>query len=217
MAVNPKRVALIGCGAQARYCWEIFQPTADEVVAVFDPIGRLVGSSFYGLEVRPWDPKALSDGAAGATHAMVCAAKPALKKELTRLVEPRLPLTRALHPDCTVASTASLGLNTIVNPKAVIGPDARVGAGCMLHAGVVVEHDCQLGDYVNLAMGVILAGRVRVGPGATIFSGSVVAPNLSIGAGTVVGAGSLVLSDLPPGVIAHGSPAKVMGKAGQEP
>jgi maltose O-acetyltransferase len=40
--------------------------------------------------------------------------------------------------------------------------------------------------------------------------GVIVCPGVTIGADTVVGAGSVVVQDLPSGVVAVGSPAKVI-------
>lgn len=221
-AVNDKGgrsgIVLIGCGAQAKYCREIFTLTDREIIAVWDPIGEKVGAGFYGIEVEAYNPAGFSElKAHSRVSYMVCASGPALKKKIHQSLEKEgLSRATAIHPNSCLAGSARVGKGSIVNPGAVVQPEAVIGKGCMIHSNVVVEHDCRVGDYANLAMGVILAGRVDIGEGATLYSGSVVGPNLKIGAGAIVGAGSLVLDDIPPGVLAYGRPAGVVRGLGEK-
>lgn len=53
-------------------------------------------------------------------------------------------------------------------------------------------------------------GKVTIGSYVRIFSGAIISPGVTIGEGAVIGANSVVLSDIPPWVIAAGSPAKVL-------
>lgn len=43
-----------------------------------------------------------------------------------------------------------------------------------------------------------------------LYAGVIVGPGVTVGRGSVVGAGSVVLDDVPPGVLAAGSPARVI-------
>ena len=52
--------------------------------------------------------------------------------------------------------------------------------------------------------------------GVWLGGGVIVLPGVTIGAGTVVGAGAVVTRDLPPGVVAVGSPARVLRTIGPE-
>ena len=54
--------------------------------------------------------------------------------------------------------------------------------------------------------------KITIGDYVRIFSGSIISPGVTIGDGAVIGANSLILSDIPPWVIAAGSPAKVIKK-----
>jgi maltose O-acetyltransferase len=56
----------------------------------------------------------------------------------------------------------------------------------------------------------ILAAPVTIGARVWLATNVVVLPGVTIGDDTVVGAGSVVTSDLPPGVLAVGAPARVL-------
>lgn len=57
----------------------------------------------------------------------------------------------------------------------------------------------------------IYARKIVIEPEAWVATDVFVAPGIRIGSGAVVGARSSVFSDVPPGVIAVGSPARVVG------
>lgn len=86
----------------------------------------------------------------------------------------------------------------------------EIGADCMIGSGVEVNNsdshsllDAASGERLNPARDVILGDHVWLGAGAWISKGA------RIGAGTVVAARSRVVGELPPGVLAAGSPAAV--------
>lgn len=89
--------------------------------------------------------------------------------------------------------------------QVLIGSNCRFGQHCIIsdsdepdpglgaeHRGVAAARPIHIGD------GAWLAGRVTVRPGVTV------------GAGSVITAGSIVETDIPPGVIAGGIPARVL-------
>ena len=59
-------------------------------------------------------------------------------------------------------------------------------------------------------MGAHLCGGIAIGTRTLIGAGATVIPNLRIGADVVVGAGATVISDLPDGVMAVGTPARIV-------
>ena len=54
------------------------------------------------------------------------------------------------------------------------------------------------------------AEPITIGDNVWLGGGVIVCPGVTIGADTVVGAGSVVTGDLPPRVLAVGSPARVI-------
>lgn len=111
-----------------------------------------------------------------------------------------------------------------------MGRDCHIGERCYLWAGDSTGRII-FGDFVSLAPGVFItasdyqfvAGRpfrqqekrerdVRIGDDVWLGAQVVVTAGVSIGDGCIVGAGAVVTKDLPPGSIAAGVPARIIGK-----
>ncbi|TWT98625.1 serine O-acetyltransferase [Stieleria varia] len=82
--------------------------------------------------------------------------------------------------------------------------------------GVVLHKDCVIGDYCHIGTNVTVGrnpgqpGVPKIGDHVYIATGAVVSGSICIGSRVIIGANSVVLSDLPDGVLAVGSPAKVV-------
>ena len=114
------------------------------------------------------------------------------------------------HPSAQVGLECETGGGTLLAPGVIITRAVTVGAHCILNVGATVSHDCIIGEFVNLNPGVTVCGDVEIGAGCFIGAGSTIIDKVSIGAGTVVGAGAVVIDTLPPGVLAVGTPARVV-------
>lgn len=116
------------------------------------------------------------------------------------------------------------------------------GSNVTLGTGVFVNYGCQLADVAKITIG----DNVQIGPNVSLLTpvhplnpqrrkdkwetakpvtigdnvwlggGVIVCGGVSIGADTVVGAGSVVTRDLPPAVLAVGSPARVVRRLGDD-
>ena len=73
-----------------------------------------------------------------------------------------------------------------------------------------LDHHGVLGDYASLAPGVTVGGDVSIGEGGAVAIGATVLHGRSIGDWSVVGAGATVIDDVPDGVVAYGTPARVV-------
>jgi maltose O-acetyltransferase len=112
---------------------------------------------------------------------------------------------------CDYGSQISIGARTFVNYDCVMLDVARIRIGS----------DCQLGTAVQLVTATHPlepeprrqrwegAQPITVGDNVWLGSGVIVCPGISIGDDTVVGAGAVVTRDLPAGVLAYGTPARV--------
>lgn len=85
-----------------------------------------------------------------------------------------------------------------------IGANAMIGPGCTF---VTASHAI---DPTERMMGLFDNKPITVGDNVWLGANVTVLPGVSIGDGAVVGAGSVVTKDIPAGVIAVGSPCKVL-------
>jgi sugar O-acyltransferase (sialic acid O-acetyltransferase NeuD family) len=116
----------------------------------------------------------------------------------------------AVHPRATVSRHAQLGEGTVVCAGAAVVIGAELGRGCIVNTGATVDHDCRLEDWVHVCPGAHLSGDVHVGQGSWIGAGSVVRQGIRIGEGVTIGVGAACVSDMPPGVVAVGVPARAV-------
>ncbi len=115
-----------------------------------------------------------------------------------------------VHPSVGRSPDATIGCNTIIMSNVVISCGVTIGRHCVVLPNTVVSHDSAVGDYCCIGSNVSVSGSVHIGPNCYIGSGTKLREDISIGAGSLIGLGSNVLADIPAGVIAVGSPAKVI-------
>jgi maltose O-acetyltransferase len=110
------------------------------------------------------------------------------------------------------------------------GYNVRIGANGFLNydcvfldcAPITIGHDAQIGPGVHVytathptdpetrRSGLEYALPVTIEDNVWLGGGTIVRPGVTIGRDTVVGAGSVVTRPLPPGVVAAGSPCRVL-------
>ena len=115
-----------------------------------------------------------------------------------------------VHPAATVGMEVSVGAGSVIFAGAVVGPGAQVGLGCIVNTRASLDHRGVMEDYSSLAPGVTTGGDVRIGEGSAVAMGATLLHGRSVGAWSVVGAGALVVDDVPDGVVAYGTPARVV-------
>ena len=107
--------------------------------------------------------------------------------------------------NCRIREFVTINRGTAASGKTVIGNDVY------LMAYVHVAHDCVIGDRVMLANSVQLGGHVVIEPGAAVGGLCPVHQFVRIGELAFVGGGSRVPQDVPPFVLAAGSPIRTFG------
>jgi maltose O-acetyltransferase len=126
----------------------------------------------------------------------------------------------------------SIGEGVVVRPPLAMdyGYQTTIGDGTFINGGAVILDvgrvaigaDVQIGPNVQLLTpthplepalrrtGVEAAEPITIGDNVWLGGGVIVCPGVTIRRDTVVGAGAVVTRDLPPGVLAVGSPARVV-------
>jgi sugar O-acyltransferase (sialic acid O-acetyltransferase NeuD family) len=121
-------------------------------------------------------------------------------------------LASVIHPSAVISPHARLGAGIYVAPYVRISPEARLGTGCLIDPFCTIGGGSDLGDFTMLAAHCSLVADSKIGAG-TFLGTHVSVTGVSVGANCIIGAGSVVLRDLPDGVRAFGTPAKVVGPA----
>ena len=112
-----------------------------------------------------------------------------------------------------------LGQNVYVGPGVVLGNRVKVQNNVSIYVGVEIADDVFLGPscvFTNVANPRAFVERkeefraTRVGRGASIGANATIVCGRDIGEYAFIGAGSVVTRDLPAGVLAAGTPARVV-------
>ncbi|GAB6087981.1 gamma carbonic anhydrase family protein [Alkaliphilus crotonatoxidans] len=129
-----------------------------------------------------------------------------------------------IHETCFIAETAdiigrvTLGKNSNIWYNAVlrgddndiiVGENTNIQDNCVVHISHI--HPTVIGNNVTIGHGAIVHA-CKVEDNCLIGMGAIILNGAEIGAETIIGAGSLVPSNkkIPSGVLAMGSPAKVI-------
>lgn len=94
--------------------------------------------------------------------------------------------------------------------------DTRIGAGCRIDNLVHIAHNVRLGRGCMVVALAQLAGSVQLGDGAWVAPSATLREKVAIGAGAKVGLGAVVLSDVAPGQVVLGDPARDLRTYGRE-
>jgi len=100
-----------------------------------------------------------------------------------------------------------------VDPQVEIGPGLYtphpigivIGGGVRIGANVSVLQNVTLGRVATEHLDPVIGDNVEIGAGAVILG------SVSIGHDAKIGANSVVLKDVPPGAVAVGAPARLVG------
>lgn len=114
-----------------------------------------------------------------------------------------------------IGDDSSIWFNCVLRgdvSEIIIGKGTNIQDGAVLHGALFPSKTgVYVGDNVIVGHNAILHA-CTVGNGCLIGMGAVVLNRVKIGEGSLIGAGSVVTNDtvIPPGVLAQGTPAKVI-------
>lgn len=121
-------------------------------------------------------------------------------------------LATLVHPNVYLDECDSIQEGSVIAEGNIIGGNISVGRCVYVSLACVLGHDVVLEDFVTLSHDINLSGSVTIGTGTYIGTGTVVRDEVKIGKDCIIGMGSLVTKDIPDGVVAYGSPCKVVRK-----
>ena len=112
--------------------------------------------------------------------------------------------------DCNICS------HVFIENNVVVGDRVTVKCGVQLWDGVTLEDDVFVRPNVTFTNDKYPQSKnqdfnrlsTRVCRGASIGGGATILPGVTIGEGAMIGAGSVVVSDVLPGIVVFGNPAR---------
>ncbi len=123
-----------------------------------------------------------------------------------------------VEPGAIIREQVSIGKNAVIMMGAIINIGAVIGDGTMIDMGAVLGGRATVGKNCHVGAGAVLAGVIEpasatpvvVEDNVLIGANAVVIEGCRIGHDAVVAAGAVVVSDVAPGTVVAGCPAKVI-------
>jgi len=113
--------------------------------------------------------------------------------------------------ECIIGNNNIIRENVVINRATHNGGKTVIGNDNFLMEGAHISHDTKVGNQCVFGYGTKIAGDCEIGNGA-IFSSSVIEnAGTRVGEGAMVKAGTTFSKDIPPYIIAGGSPVKYGG------
>jgi serine acetyltransferase len=131
-----------------------------------------------------------------------------LAASVIRLLSLPLVVFSRLMLSCEVPGSLACGRRLVL---------AHGGRGVMIVPDAVVGDDVVFGPYSGLGVAYPAPGAPVVGNSVYIGASVSIMGAITLGDGAFIGARALVLRDIPPGQLAVGLPAKVIGPAPVQP
>jgi acetyltransferase EpsM len=124
-----------------------------------------------------------------------------------------------VHPAALVSTSAVIETGAVILGRAIVNSGARIGAHAIVNSGAIIEHDVVVGAFTHVAPGAVIGGGTRIGADVFVGLGAAVRDHVTIGDGAQVAMGAVVVTDVPPGSIVIGVPARrtARGNRREEP
>jgi sugar O-acyltransferase (sialic acid O-acetyltransferase NeuD family) len=207
-------IILVGAGGHAKVVIETIRAAGTHDIVGITDLADNVGSDVLGVPVVGTDDVLADWLARGVRLCLITAGStgyPALRARLAATAASLgFEFAVVAHPSAVLSPSARLAAGVFVGPGAIVNADARVDAHAIVNSGAIVEHDCAVGELAHLSPGVHMSGGSSVGPFTHVGTGSSLVHGVSIGANSLIGAGSVVTENIGDGVVAYGSPCRVV-------
>lgn len=207
------RCVILGCGGHGRVVLDILRQAGEvELVGFVDSNRDVRGRYVDGLEVlgTPDDLPRLRNEF-GITRAIVAVGYNGVRRNFAeQLTVQGFELISAVHPSANIASTATIGRNTVIAAGALVCAHCQIGDSVILNTGCIVDHESVVSTASHVCPGARIAGRVVIESGAFVGIGSTVIQCLRVGCEAVIGAGAVVIADVPSMATVVGVPARIV-------
>ncbi len=146
------------------------------------------------------------------TSLIVCTGRPDDFTSRMRIVgDLGLPPERyatIIHPTAAISASSAVGPGSVLLAHVVLTASVSVGSHVAIMPHVTLTHDDVVEDFATLASGVRVGGGARIRRAAYLGAGCLIREKRTVGTLALVGMGAVVISDVPPGEVWAGVPAK---------
>lgn len=140
---------------------------------------------------------------------VIAVGTPRVRRRIAEAIrEHRLTYPCLVHPSVRLHKSVTLGDGVVICQGNCLTVEITFGSHVHLNLASTVGHGAVLDSFCTIYPGVNISGDVILEPGVSMGTGSSIIQGVRVGAGSVIGAGSAVVRDIPPSVVAVGSPAK---------
>lgn len=186
-----------------------------EVVAFVSDVAGEQGKILDGVPVVSL--KRAAELAPGGEAVVGVAAPKAREVIARRLDDAGFSCPSIRHPDVFWSPSNRCGLGTVLQVASIVTVNVQLGAHVLVNGQLTIGHDAHVGDYSVICPGARVSGRVHIGrrvfigAGASFREGSANRP-LVIGDDAIIGANAFVNSDVAPGTVVAGVPARPLNQ-----
>lgn len=198
-----ERLVVLGSGGHAAVVVATAIAAGFDVVDVFDDRPERHGAVVLGVPVS--GPLEAAVGVADARAVVAIGDNRTRHSVVDRLDHAYASI---IHPDAIVADETEVGDGTVVFAGSVIQPRTSLGTHVIVNTGATIDHDSTVGSFSHVAPGVTICGGVLLGRSVLVGAGATIVPGITVGDGAVIGAGAAVASDVAPGAVVTGVPAR---------
>lgn len=141
----------------------------------------------------------------------IASGEPTLRRRLTETVLSHgRRLETVIHPAVEISPFHEIGDGAFLGEGVMLSDNLTIGFCACLNAGTIIGHNSCVGAYTVISPRAVISGSVSIGSGAYIGTGAVLRDEITIGEDCLIGMGSLVTRNIPSGVVAYGSPCRVV-------
>lgn len=203
-----KTVTVFGAGGHARVVIDAWRTTGGEVDRCIIDGPDALPADIGGVRAQRFD---WSEPVPSPVH--VAIGENGTRSRISeRLIAAGATIVSIHHQTAVIARDSRIGSGGFVAAGAVLGPGAELAEGVIANHCCIIDHNCRVGAWSHVAPNATLGGDVQIGRLCLIGAAAVILPGVSVGDGATVGAGAVVITDIAPGLVVAGVPARPLAR-----
>lgn len=120
-----------------------------------------------------------------------------------------------ISPHARVSRSSVIGPGSIICAGVQISVNVEIDSNCLINCHSIIGHDVRIMENTVVSSQVNLGGNTNISSEVFVGMGSLIREGVNLGSGAFIGMASSVHSDIPPGILAVGNPARPIRKVEQ--